>query len=68
VRQEDVPDSFQMYVPMTVDLGGGRQGRFRVKVAGPVSEIVSPLLPSEPKGVKVNELEGVLCELKMERW
>jgi len=68
VVQEKVADDFQMYVPVTVDLGQNRQGRFRVNVRGPRSEIVLPLLPAEPKGVTFNDLEGVLCDVKMVDW
>lgn len=68
VDQEDVAEDFQMYVPVTVDLGQNRQGRFRVRVRGPRSEIALPLLPAEPKGLKFNELEGVLCVVKTVAW
>jgi len=68
VAQENVPDNFQMYVPVTVDLGQQREARFRVKVQGSSSEITLPLLPAEPKGVKFNALDGVLCEVRMVGW
>jgi hypothetical protein len=57
-----------MYVPVTVDLGQNRQGRYRVNVRGPETEIVLPLMPAEPKGLKFNDLEGVLCEVRMVSW
>ena len=68
VEQENVPEDFRMYVPVTVDLGENRQGRFRVNVQGPRSEIVLPLLPAPPKSVKFNELDGVLADVKMVGW
>jgi hypothetical protein len=68
VRQENVPDDFQMYVPVTLDLGKGRLARVRVKVKGPVSEIELPIMPEEPKSVKFNDLEGVLAEVKGGKW
>jgi hypothetical protein len=68
VRQEGVPDDFQMFVPVTLDLGKGRIARVRVKVKGPRSEIELPLMPAEPKKVKFNDLEGVLGEVKMVGW
>jgi len=68
VAQENVADGFQMYVPVTVDLGQGRQGRYRVNVRGPQTEIVLPLMPAEPKSLKFNDLEGVLCEVRMVSW
>ncbi len=68
VRQEGVPEGFQMYVPVTLDLGKDRKARVRVKVKGPVSEIELPLMPAEPKSVKFNDLEGVLGEVKTGGW
>lgn len=64
VSQDNVSDDFRMYVPVAVDLGDRRVVRFLVNVRGAESQIVLPLLPSEPKGVKFNDLEGVLCEVK----
>jgi hypothetical protein len=68
VGQESVPDDFKMYVPVTVDLGNGQEGRFRVKVQGARSEIDLPLLPAKPKGLRFNALDGVLAEVKMVDW
>jgi len=68
VSQENVAEGFQMYVPVTVDLGENRQGRFRVNVRGRQSEIVLPLLPAEPRSLKFNDLEGVLCDVKLVGW
>jgi hypothetical protein len=68
VRQENVPDDFQMYVPVTLDLGKDRIARVRVKVAGPLSDIELPLMPAAPKSVKFNDFEGVLAEVKMVDW
>jgi hypothetical protein len=68
VFQEGVPDDFKMYVPVTLDLGNGQEGRFRVKVQGPKSEIDLPILPAKPKGLRFNDLYGVLAEVKMVDW
>jgi hypothetical protein len=68
VRQEDVPDNFLMYVPVTLNLGKDQVARFRVKVAGPLTEIELPLVPAEPKKVTFNDLEGVLADVKTEGW
>ena len=68
VRQEGVPDSFQMFVPVTLDMGKGQVLRYRVKVMGQVSEITLPPVSATPKSVKFNDLEGVLAEVKHERW
>jgi aminopeptidase N len=68
VAQEDVPESFLMYVPVTVDLGDKKVVRLRVKVTGRESVIDLPVLPSEPKGVKFNDLDGVLADVKTVSW
>jgi aminopeptidase N len=68
VRQEGVPDDFQMYIPITLDLGKDRSARLRVKVKGPVSDIELPLMPAAPRDVKFNDLEGVLGEVKLVDW
>jgi hypothetical protein len=68
VQQANVPEDFQMYVPVTLDLGNERVARLRVKVRGPLSEIDLPLMPSEPKAVRFNDLDGVLAEVKMVGW
>jgi hypothetical protein len=68
VAQENVAEDFRMFVPVTVDLGDGRQGRFRVNVQGRESTIPLPLLPGRPRTVKFNELEGVLADVKMVAW
>jgi hypothetical protein len=57
-----------MVVPVTVELGQDRMARVRVKVTGAVSEVELPLRPGEPKGVKFNDLEGVLGEVKTGGW
>lgn len=68
VRQVNVGEAFQMYVPVTLDLGNDRVARVRVKVRGPTSEIDLPLMPSKPKAVRFNDLDGVLAEVKMVDW
>jgi hypothetical protein len=68
VRQENVPDDFQMYVPVTLELGKDRIARLRVKVTGPRSELELPLMPAEPKAVRFNDFEGVLADVKMGAW
>ncbi len=64
VLQENVPESFQAYVPVTLDLGQDRIARFRVKVRGARSEIELPLMPAKPKSLRFNDLDGVLAEVK----
>lgn len=63
VRQSNVPDDFQMYVPIAVELKDGRTLRTRIHVAGPVTETQIPV-PAEIKEVRFNDLEGVLAEVR----
>ena len=68
VVQENVPADFQMFVPVTVDLGGGTLARVRVKVRGPLTEVDLPLMPAKPKSLTFNDLSGTLAEVKMVGW
>jgi hypothetical protein len=68
VEQHGVPDSFLMYVPVTVDMGKDRVARVRVKITGPKTELELPLMPAEPKAVRFNDFEGVLADVKEVRW
>lgn len=68
VLQEGVPDTFLMYVPVTVEMGKDQVARLRVKVTGPRTEIELPAMPAKPKAVRFNDLEGVLAEVKESKW
>jgi hypothetical protein len=68
VEQEGVPETFLMYVPVTVDLGKDQVARVRVKVTGARSEITLPPMPAAPKAVRFNDLEAVLAEVKVGDW
>jgi len=68
VRQENVGEDFQVYVPVSLDLGNNQVARLRVKVRGSTSEIDLPLMPSKPKAIRFNDLDGVLAEVKMVDW
>jgi hypothetical protein len=68
VQQENVGNDFQMYVPVTLDLGDDRIARLRVKVRGAKSEIDLPLMPAKPRDVRFNDLDGVLAEVRMVDW
>ncbi len=68
VLQENVPDDFLMYVPVTIDFGDNKVARVRVKVQGPRTEVELPLMPAKPKEVRFNDLHGVLAEVKNVDW
>ncbi|HTR21843.1 MAG TPA: M1 family aminopeptidase [Gemmatimonadales bacterium] len=68
VAQEHVPPDFQMPVLVSADLGENRTARFRIVVHGPQGEYASPLLPAAAQAIKFNEYDGVLGDVKMEKW
>jgi len=67
VLQQNVPDDFMMYVPVTITLADGT-ARLRVKVQGPRTDVDLPLMPSKPKDLKFNDLDGVLADVDMAGW
>ncbi len=68
IRQEDVPDDFQMVVPVMLDFGEEGSATVRVLVRGPVTETELPILPREPESIEFNPFEAVLAETKTEGW
>jgi aminopeptidase N len=68
VLQENVPDDFQMYVPVAMDLGKDRTAHLRVRVQGPKTELDLPPMPAEPRSLRFNDLDGVLADVKMVDW
>ena len=68
VRQEDVPDDFQMLVPVLLDFGAEGTATVMVTVSGPVSEQQLPILPRVPDGIVFNPAEAVLAETHTEDW
>ncbi len=66
VRQEDVPETFAMYVPVLIKFDDG-EAIVRMMVKGATTETVVRL-PAAPKDVKLNPLESVLAEVRTELW
>lgn len=64
VLQEGVPESFKMFVPVSIEFENGTKARLRVLVTGARSEPELPLLPAKPKSIKFNDLEGVLANVE----
>ncbi|MFI5280093.1 MAG: M1 family aminopeptidase [Gemmatimonadales bacterium] len=67
VRQEGVPPSFSMYVPLLIEMGDGRQVIVRVNVRGRSVEGSFPM-PAAPARLTLNPLESVLAEVHTEHW
>ena len=68
VKQTNVPDDFQAYVPFFIDFGNNKFARVRCLIKGPITEFDFPILPLKPKEIKFNDLESVLCEIEDEDW
>ena len=68
VRQENVPENFQMPVLVAADLGEGRVARFRLTVTGGQTDYSSPAIPGRPRQVAFNDLHSVLADVKTEHW
>ena len=68
VKQSNVPDDFQMYIPFRIDFGENRLARLRFFIKGPVTEFDFPVLPLKPEKITFNDLESVLCEVDDEDW
>ena len=68
VKQTNVPDDFQAYVPFFIDFGNNQFARVRYLIKGPITEFDFPILPLKPKEIKFNDLESVLCEIEDEDW
>jgi hypothetical protein len=68
VEQSNVPDDFQMYVPIKIDFGDGKLARLRVLVQGKSGEFDLPLMPMKPEEIVFNDLNSVLCEVDNVSW
>ncbi len=68
IRQEEVPEDFQMIVPIMLDFGDEGTATVRVNVSGPMTEVELPLLPRVPDDIVFNPFEAVLAEVKTEDW
>jgi len=68
VRQDRVPEGFQMIVPIFLDFGLGGYAYVNILVEGSETVTELPLLPAEPEEVVFNPFESVLAEVRTERW
>lgn len=67
IRQEEVPDSFAMTVPVSIAFDDSPNMLVRLHVRGPVTE-GELVVPSKPTVIELNPLESVLAEFKREGW
>lgn len=67
VRQEDVPETFVMPVPLTIEMEDGTRAVVRVNVQGRQVE-GSVAVTQRPVRLELNPFESVLAETKTEGW
>lgn len=63
LKQEDVPDDFQMPVPITVYFTNDKFTNLRIWVDKPEQDIDLPLLPMKPEKIVFNTNDAVLCKV-----
>lgn len=68
VRQEDVPEDFQMLVPVTVQFWGEGAATVRILVKGKETVVELPLMPRKPDEILFNDFESVLARVRDEGW
>jgi hypothetical protein len=66
IKQENVPDDFQMIIPIKIDYGDEKFSRMRIVMKGKKLVFDLPPLPLKPQNIFFNDLESVLCELEYE--
>jgi hypothetical protein len=67
VRQEEVPDDFKMYVPITIRFKGGESARLRFTVDEPFEEFSIPSA-LKPEKITFNDFNSVLAEVIYEKF
>jgi len=68
VEQQNVPDDFKMIVPVMFEFQDDQWAEVQLTVQGPVTELEIPVLPLEPKRIRLNPGEAVLAEVRDVRW
>jgi len=59
-----VPENFQMYVPLELEIDENSKAYIRVFIDKPVFEFTLPGLPRKPKKLRLNPFESVLARVK----
>ncbi len=68
VKQEKVPGSFKMFVPLKIVFKDKKISRFQSFITGEQAEFELPLLPGEPDELVFNDLQSVLCDVEYVKW
>ncbi len=67
VKQEEVPDDFKMYVPITIKFKGDQSARLRFTIDKPYEEFSIPS-PLKPEKIIFNDFNSVLADVKYEKF
>jgi hypothetical protein len=67
VKQEEVPEGFKMYVPITIKFKGDQLARLRFTIDKPYEEFSIPS-PLKPEEIIFNDFHSVLAEVKYEKF
>jgi len=59
-----VPENFQMYVPLEIEIDQDAKAYIRVFIDRPAFEFTLPGLPRKPKKLRLNPFESVLARVK----
>jgi hypothetical protein len=59
-----VPDDFQMYVPLEIEIDKDNKAYIRIFIDSPVYEFSLPDLPRIPRNLRLNPFESVLAKVK----
>lgn len=68
VRQDDVPETFRMYVPIKIVTEDKKVYRMRLHMTGKEAVIDLPAIAGEPDDIVFNDLASVLCTVKTEKF
>jgi hypothetical protein len=66
IRQEKVPESFQMMVPLTILFKDDKYLHLKIWVDQPEMDVDLPLLPYKPEKIIFNTYDAVLCKVNYE--
>lgn len=59
-----VPDDFQMYVPLEIEIDNDNKAYVRILIDSPDYEFSLPDLPRRPRALRLNPFESVLAKVK----
>lgn len=68
VRQDDVPETFRMYIPIRIVTEDKKVYRMRLHMTGKEAVIDLPAIAGEPDDIVFNDLTSVLCTVKTEKF